>query len=129
MRWPVAVLVAAFMAGSAAGATGPAAGSAAFLASRQSPSGGFAEQGRVPDGTLTAWAALGLAAAGGFPDERTRALEYLRTHPADAATDADVALRAVALAALGGTVEDCTRTINNDANLGRRDSDSTKRRQ
>ena len=46
-------------------ATGPAAGSAAFLAGRQSANGGFAEQGRVPDAPLTAWAALGLVAAGG----------------------------------------------------------------
>ena len=34
------------------GATGLAAGSAAFLASRQSANGGFAEQGRAPDGPL-----------------------------------------------------------------------------
>ena len=42
------ILVAsAVVAGTAAGATGPAVGSAAFLTTRQSPNGGFAEQ--VPD--------------------------------------------------------------------------------
>jgi hypothetical protein len=103
------LLVAALLAGSAAGAaTGPAAGSAAFLASRQAAGGGFAEQGRSPDGTLTAWAALGLAAAGGFPAERARAVEFLRAHPATAGTDADVALQVVALQALGQDVEDAT---------------------
>ena len=92
--------------GAAAGATGPAAGSAAFLASRQSASGGFAEQGRAPDGPLTAWAALGLVAAGGSEPSAARAVEFLRTRPADIATDADLALRVVALAALGETIDE-----------------------
>jgi hypothetical protein len=108
VRLLAALLVTLALAGSAVGATGPAAGSAAFLTSRQSPSGGFAEQGRVPDGTLTAWAALGLVAAGGFPAERARALEFLRADPAGAATDADLALRVVAFAALGATVDEET---------------------
>ena len=108
MRWLAALLTAVALAGTAAGATGPAAGSAAFLSSRQSANGGFAEQGRVPDGSLTAWAALGLVAAGGFPAERARALEYLRAQPTGSATDADLALRVVALAALGEAVDDAT---------------------
>jgi hypothetical protein len=100
--------VAVVVAGSAAGATGPAAGSAAFVASRQSPGGGFAEQGRAPDGTLTAWAALGLVAAGGFSAERARAVEFLHAHPATAGSDADVALQVVALSALGEKIDDAT---------------------
>ena len=100
------MLAAAVLAGAAAAATSPATGSAAFLASRQSASGGFAEQGRAPDGPLTAWAALGLVAAGGFPAERARALEFLRSRTADVSTDADLALRVVALAALGETVDE-----------------------
>ena len=106
MKWLAAVLATAVLAGAAAGATGPATGSAAFLASRQSSSGGFAEQGRVPDGPLTAWAALGLVAAGGFPAERARTLEFLRSRTDDVTTDADLALRVVALAALGETIDE-----------------------
>ena len=106
VKWLAAILATAVLAGAAAGATGPAAGSAAFLAGRQSASGGFAEQGRAPDGPLTAWAALGLVAAGGFPAERARALDFLRARTADVSTDADLALRVVALAALGETVDE-----------------------
>lgn len=109
MKWLAAILGAAVLAGTAAAATGPAAGSAAFLASRQSASGGFAEQGRTPDGPLTAWAALGLVAAGGYPAERARALEFLRSGTADISADADLALRVVALAALGETIDDGLR--------------------
>ena len=105
MRWIVAVLACAVLASAAAGATGLGAGSAAYLASRQSASGGFAEQGRTPDGPLTAWAALGLVAAGGFPAERARAAEFLRSRPAGD-SDADLALRVVALAALGEVVDE-----------------------
>ena len=105
MKWLVALLATAVLAGAAAGATGPAVGSAGFLADRQSLNGGFAEQGRPPDAPLTAWAALGLVAAGGFPAERARASGFLRAQAADTATDADVALRVVALAALGEKVD------------------------
>ena len=48
-----------------------------------------------------AWAALGLVAADGSPAARARALDFLRAHGDDASTDADLALRVVALAALG----------------------------
>ena len=106
MKWLAATLLAAVLVGAAGGATSPATGSAAFLASRQSVTGGFAEQGRAPDGPLTAWAALGLVSAGGFPAERARALEFLRSRTADISRDADLALRVVALAALGATVDE-----------------------
>ncbi len=99
-------VVAAVLAGTAASATGPMAGSAAFLEGRQSTNGGFAEQGRIPDGSLTAWAALGLVAADGSPVARARALDFLRTHMAEISTETDLALRVVALAALGGTVDE-----------------------
>ena len=108
MRWLAVLLAAVVVAGSAAGATGPAASSAAFLAGRQSPGGGFAEQGRAPDATLTAWAALGLVAAGGSPAERARAAEFLQAHPATPGTDADVALQVVALSALGERIDEAT---------------------
>jgi len=101
----VAVVV-SVLAGAAAGATGPVAGSATFLAGRQGTSGGFAELGRVPDGPLTAWAALGLVAANGSPLARSRALDFLRADTAEISTDTDLALRVVALAALGETVDE-----------------------
>jgi hypothetical protein len=104
----LAILLAAAVlgAGVAAGAGGLTVGSAAYLASRQSENGGFAEQGRTPDAALTAWAALGLVAAGGSAPERARALEFLLARPTEAASDGDVALRVVALAALGETVDE-----------------------
>ncbi len=100
------MLACAVVAGAAAAATGPSAGSAAFLAGRQSDGGGFAEQGRTPDGPLTAWAALGLVAAGGFPGERAKAAAFLRTRATGGESDADLALRVLALAALGETVDE-----------------------
>jgi iron complex transport system substrate-binding protein len=104
MRWLAIGLLAIVLAGTAVAATGPAAGSAAFLAGRQSANGGFAEQGRVPDAPLTAWAALGLVAAGGNAAERAGAAEFLRARMTDVPGDADLALRVVALAALGDTI-------------------------
>ena len=106
MRWVLILAASAVLAGAAAGATGPAAGSAAFLVSRQAESGGFAEQGQPPDASLTAWAALGLVAANGSEFARARAGEFLRTRPTEKATDGDVALRVVALVALGERLDD-----------------------
>jgi hypothetical protein len=106
MRLFLVAVVAAVLGATAAGATGPAAGSAAFLAGRQSTSGGFAELGHEPDGPLTAWAALGLVAADGSPVARSRALDFLRPHTAEITTDADLALRVLALAALGAIVDE-----------------------
>ena len=100
------VVLAAVLAGSASGGSGLTAGSAAYLVAHQSATGGFAEQGRVADGPLTAWAALGLVAAGEYQAERAQALSFLHAHQADISTDADLALRVVALAALGDTVDE-----------------------
>jgi hypothetical protein len=68
-----------------------------YVASHQQPDGGFAEPGGQSDQTLTAWAALGLAAAGKKP--AAPAAEYLTSRPASGA--ADLALRILALRALG----------------------------
>jgi hypothetical protein len=106
MRCVLIFVTCAVLAGTAAGATGPAAGSAAFLATRQAENGGFAEQGQSPDATLTAWAALGVVAASGSQQARARAGEFLRTRPLEKATDGDVALRVLALDALGEQVDD-----------------------
>jgi uncharacterized protein YfaS (alpha-2-macroglobulin family) len=102
----MALVACAVLAGTAAGATGPAAGSAAFLAARQEPGGGFGEQGQPADAALTAWAALGLVAANGSESSRSRAAAFLQARPIDKATDGDVALRVLALDALGERVDD-----------------------
>ena len=105
MKWVLILAACAVLAGTAAGATGPATGSAAFLTTRQAENGGFAEQGQQPDAALTAWAALGLVAANGSESARSRAGEFLRSRPVDKATDGDVALRVLALDALGERVD------------------------
>ena len=108
MRWRLAVLVAAVTCGAsafAAPAASPLAGTGAFLASVQRPDGGFAETGRQPDAALTAWSALGLVAADGPADARTRALTYLRSAPAVGLSDTDVALLVLARVALGDRPE------------------------
>ena len=74
-----------------------AASPADFVASHQQPDGSFAEAGRSSDATLTAWAVLGLAAAGRSPDRSPA--DYLAAAPASSAND--LALRILALRALG----------------------------
>lgn len=106
MRVLAVVLAILALAGVAAGATGPIARSAAYVASMQNENGGFAEQGRNPDGPLTAWAALGIVAADGSSATRARARDYLRGSVASASTDGDLALRVLALSALGYRVDD-----------------------
>jgi hypothetical protein len=72
-----------------------------YLESRQSPTGGFAEPGSQATPGLTAWAVLGLRAAGHTPAALEASRAYLeRTEPQlTAATDLELAL--VARAALG----------------------------
>jgi hypothetical protein len=85
------LLVVTALVGPAGGAIGPVTTSAGYVASRQATSGGFAEQGRQPDAGLTAWVALGLVAAGGFAEERAKALDYLRSLPGDTADESVLA--------------------------------------
>jgi hypothetical protein len=73
----------------------PAATPADYLLSRQQPDGGFAEPSGQSDPALTAWAVLGLDAAGRAPQS---AADYLRGKPYPEATD--LALRILALRAL-----------------------------
>ena len=68
-----------------------------FVAAHQHSDGGFAEAGQSSDPNLTAWAVLGLSAAGKAPDRSPA--DYLAGAPA--ATANDVALRILALRALG----------------------------
>ncbi len=106
MRLLVA-LTALALAGSAASATPPAPlqAAGAYLAGVQQPDGGFAEAGRQPDVSLTAWAALGLVAARVGGDARARALDYLRKHEVDSQQTTDIALATLARIALGDRPE------------------------
>jgi hypothetical protein len=79
-----------------------------YLAARQSPDGGFAEPGGTPTPGLTAWAALGLTAAGAPP---ARALDYLRAHEGDLKTATDAELVLTAEAALGRASPDLVRRV------------------
>src|SRR5206468_7921615 len=74
-----------------------AASPADYVASHQQPDGGFAEPGGASDPALTAWAVLGLVAAGRDPG--TSAADYLTGRPASGVTQ--IALRILALRALG----------------------------
>ena len=71
---------------------------AQYLQVRQAENGGFAEPGAATTPGLTAWAALGLAAAGN-PDER--ALAYLRSHEDGLRDATELALALAAEAASG----------------------------
>ncbi len=79
-----------------------AAAPADYLAARQQADGGFAEAGGRSDPALTGWAVLGLHAAGRHPARSPVA--YLRDAPAENTTD--LALRIMALRALGGDVSE-----------------------
>ena len=68
-----------------------------YVAAHQQADGGYAEPGGSSDPTLTAWAVLGLAAAGRQPSPS--AVDYLTSRPASGA--AGLALRIVALRAAG----------------------------
>ncbi len=99
-----AALLAALALAAPAGAS--TAGAADYLLSRQQGSGGFAEPGRQADPALTAWAVLGLRAAGrAVPD----AAAYLAGKPYPTATDLE--LRILALAALGRDVSALARQL------------------
>lgn len=74
-----------------------AATPADYVASHQQPDGGFAEPGQTSDPSLTAWAVLGLKAAGREPSRSP--VSYLENAPTRTAND--VALRILALDALG----------------------------
>jgi hypothetical protein len=76
----------------------PLPSAAKFLQAHQQPNGGFAEEGGVASPALTAWAALGLVAAGQAP---TGTLDYLRAHEGDGLPPTTRALVALAAAALG----------------------------
>jgi hypothetical protein len=71
----------------------------AYLESRQGSNGGFSEPGGSPSPQLTAWAVLGLRAAGTRP--RPAALSYLQAHEEELADATDVELASMAETVLG----------------------------
>ncbi|MCC6222660.1 MAG: terpene cyclase/mutase family protein [Thermoleophilia bacterium] len=103
MRLAITCLAALALAGPAGASNADAVD---YLLTRQQSSGGFAEPGRSADPALTAWAVLGLRAAGrSVPD----AAGYLAGKPYPAATDLE--LRILALAALGRDVDGLARQL------------------
>jgi Prenyltransferase and squalene oxidase repeat len=72
---------------------------AAFLQDRQGADGGFAEPGGSATPGLTAWAAIGLAAAGA---PTGKAHDFLVAHEPELASATDVELAVVAEAVTGG---------------------------
>jgi hypothetical protein len=84
-----------------------AAAPADYVTARQQADGGFAEPGGRSDPALTAWAVLGLHAAGRHPARSPAA--YLQAAPAEDTTD--LALRIMALRALGADVAQLTARL------------------
>jgi iron complex transport system substrate-binding protein len=93
------VAAAAALVLTASAQAGPVADGTRYLDAREQADGGFAEPGRASDPSLTAWAVLGLAAAGRPP---AGAGDYLAAQPFPTATDLE--LRILALDALGREV-------------------------
>ena len=70
-----------------------------YLQAHQLQGGGFAEPGGAPSPELTAWAVLGLRAAGGGAG--SSALTYLAAHESELTDLTDVELAAMAESVLG----------------------------
>jgi hypothetical protein len=77
----------------------PTATGVSFLQGRQLDDGSFAERGGPSSPQLTAWAAVGIRAAGATPG--SKALRYLQSHEAQLSSATDIALVALAEQALG----------------------------
>jgi hypothetical protein len=89
----------AALAAAAAVVVSPAGGGVSFLQARQLDSGGFAEAGNPAYPQLTAWAVLGLRAAGATPSGP--AARYLVQHEPELRSPTDLALVVLAEDALG----------------------------
>jgi hypothetical protein len=76
-----------------------------FLRTRQLPDGSFAERGQPGYPQLTAWATLGLTAAGAAPQAKALTVKYLVAHEAELTSATDLALAALAERALGQNVD------------------------
>ena len=83
----------------------PVSRGVAFLQAGQLTDGSFAERGRPGYPQLTAWATLGLEAAGTVPPARGSTIKYLVAHETELASATDLALAALAEQALGQNVD------------------------
>ena len=79
-------------------AAGPADGAARYLEQRQTADGGFAEPRGEPTPGLTAWAVIGLRAAGRTPVDLADAVAYLERTAGDLQSLIDVEAVALAVA-------------------------------
>jgi len=84
---------------------------AGFLQAHQAPGGAFAETGGSQGPLLTAWAALGLRAAGA---DTGNSLDYLQAHEAGLAETTDAELVALAESALGARPAKLIARIHSD---------------
>jgi prenyltransferase beta subunit len=82
-----------------------------YLESRQAPDGGFAEPGGRPTPGLTAWAVIGLRAAGTPARELDDARVYLEDSEAALGSATDLELVLVARAALGERPRELTARV------------------
>jgi energy-coupling factor transport system substrate-specific component len=83
----------------------PVSGGVAFLQASQVADGSFAERGRAGYPQLTAWATLGLRAAGATPRARAGTIKYLVGHEAELTSATDLAIVALAETALGQSAD------------------------
>ena len=91
------------------------AGAVRYLLARQQPDGGFAEPGSRSTPGLTAWAVIGLRAAGVAPARLAAAGAFLERVSADAGSLTDAALVLTARAALGDAAPDLVERIRSGA--------------
>jgi hypothetical protein len=106
----IVALVAALLVAVAANAGGPADG-ARYLETRQQPDGGFAEPGGTSTPGLTAWAVLGLRAAGRTARGLEGAGTYLVRTESQLRTATDVEVALLARAALGDPAPTLVRRL------------------
>ncbi|HEX2112573.1 MAG TPA: prenyltransferase/squalene oxidase repeat-containing protein [Gaiellaceae bacterium] len=96
MKLLASALAALALAGSASAGI---ADGVRYVRAQQNADGGFGEPGERSDAGLTAWAVLGLRAAGAFPTRRGAAADFLLDREDTSVTDLE--LRILALDALG----------------------------
>jgi uncharacterized protein YfaS (alpha-2-macroglobulin family) len=87
----------------------PTASGVSFLQTRQLDDGSFAERGAPSSPQLTAWAVLGLRAAG--TSAGPKALRYLEAHEGQLDSATDIALSALAERALGANASGLLRRL------------------
>src|SRR5688500_13778687 len=106
----IVALLAGLLLVAAANAAGPSDG-ARYLETRQQPDGGFAEPGGASTPGLTAWAVLGLRAAGRTARGLEGAGAYLARTEGELETATDVEIALLARVALGDPAPSLVRRL------------------